>query len=148
LVSAPGRFILADIGLIERALTNLVDNAVKFTPSGGRVRVGVAERNGRVTVTVADSGVGISAQDLPHIFDRFYRVEAGPPGATGTGLGLAIVKRVAELHAGRLDADSTPGEGSVFRLELPARPVGLHGPARAIPAPSRANAARAAASEG
>lgn len=133
-----GRFVVADIGLIERALTNLVENAIKFTPRGGRVTVGLAESLGRITVTIADTGSGIPPDDLPHVFDRFYRVAAGSPAAAGTGLGLAIVKRVAELHQGRVEVTSSPGEGSVFRLVLPA---GLRDPVRTIPAPGRGSAA-------
>jgi two-component system, OmpR family, sensor kinase len=75
-VVAPGRFVEGDIGLIERAMANLLDNAIKFTPAGGRVSVAVSEDRERVTTTVADTGIGIPAGDLPNVFDRFYRVGA------------------------------------------------------------------------
>jgi hypothetical protein len=129
-----GRFVVGDIGLIERALTNLVENALKFTPEGGKVTVGLEQALGRITVSVADTGIGIVPDDLPHVFDRFYRVATGSPAAAGTGLGLAIVKRVAELHRGRVEVTSSPGVGSVFRLVLPA---GLRDPEATIPAPGR-----------
>jgi signal transduction histidine kinase len=106
---------------IELALSNLLDNAHKFTPPGGRVEMGT-ERGGRtVHLWVEDSGPGIAPEDLPHVFDRFYRgqrKEEGPP--EGSGLGLAIVRGIAEAHGGRVSAASRLGEGSRFTLEMPA----------------------------
>ena len=130
-----GCFVEADIGLIERALTNLLDNAIKFTPAGGQVTVAVARAGGQVLTTVADTGIGIQPEDLPHIFDRFYRGETGATGAGGTGLGLAIVQRVAELHGGSVTVASMPGVGAEFRLALPARRSGQGGRGRAISPP-------------
>ncbi len=140
-VQAPGRFVEADIGLIERALTNLVENAIKFTPPGGRVAVRVATAGGQASVTVEDTGIGIPEADQPHVFDRFYRVEARPAEAAGTGLGLSIVKRVAELHGGAVDLRSVPGKGTVVRLRLPLGRAGQGEPARAIPPAGRRDAA-------
>ena len=131
-------FVEADLGLVERAVTNLLDNAIKFTPRGGGVTVGVAGAPGEVRVIVTDTGIGIPEEDLPHIFDRFYRGEAGSPASAGTGLGLAIVRRVADLHGGSVSVVSMPGEGSTFCLALPAREAGQTRRDRAIP---RADAA-------
>lgn len=105
------------------ALRNLLENAVRHTPEDGWVRVSVGEEDGVATVTVADSGAGIPAADLPRIFERFYRVDAARSRATGgTGLGLAIVKHVADLHRGRVEVRSRLGEGSVFRIRIPVLP--------------------------
>ena len=136
-VDGAGCFVEADIGLVERAVTNLLDNAIKFTPAGGEVTVAVAQAGGQVVTTVADSGIGIQPEDLPHIFDRFYRGETGGTGPGGTGLGLAIVQRVAELHGGSVSVASTPGEGAEFRLALPARRSGQGGRGRAISPPGQ-----------
>lgn len=119
--AALGRFVEGDIRLIERALANLLDNAIKFTPMGGVVSVAVREASGWVAVEVSDTGIGIDAAELPSIFDRFYRAGALSSETPGAGLGLAIVKRIAELHGGMVRAESRLGEGSTFVLELPAR---------------------------
>ena len=103
------------------AFRNLLENAVRNTPDTGRVQAAVSSRNGEAVVTVADTGAGIPAADLPRIFERFYRVDTARSRATGgTGLGLAIVKHVAEMHGGRVEVDSRLGEGSTFRMCLPA----------------------------
>lgn len=107
------------------AFRNLLENAVRHTPDTGRVQAAVASRDGEAVVAVADTGVGIPAADLPRIFERFYRVDTARSRATGgTGLGLAIVKHVAEMHGGRVEVDSRLGEGSTFRMCLPAVPSG------------------------
>ena len=102
-------------------MTNLVDNAVKYTADGGKVSVDIA-RNGRNwAVTVKDTGIGIAKEDIPYIFDRFYRVDKARSRATGgTGLGLAIVKDVVQQHNGTITVDSTPGSGTAMRVVLPA----------------------------
>jgi signal transduction histidine kinase len=105
------------------ALSNLVANAVKFTPAGGRVTVAVEEAEGLARFRVSDTGPGIDSQDMPRIFERFYRGKAG--AGEGAGLGLAIVKSVAEAHGGSARAESRPGAGSTFLLEVP-----LAGPRR------------------
>jgi signal transduction histidine kinase len=123
----------ADIGLVERLLENLVENALKFTPAGGRIDVQVGTRpaadgQGRcVIIAVTDTGCGISPEDLPRVFDRFYRAgradierrEAGGPEQGGSGLGLAIVKRIAQLHGASVEVQSTPGQGSRFVVVFP-----------------------------
>ncbi len=118
-----------DVELFERAVANLVDNALKFTPSGGRVvlsaRVlaGGAGSRPWVRISVADTGPGISAADLPHLFDRFYqsrRTTAPASSDEGRGLGLAIVKRIVELHQGHVEVDSAPGQGTRVHLLVPS----------------------------
>jgi signal transduction histidine kinase len=112
-----------DIELFERAIANLVDNALKFCPPGARITLGAMAVDGRVEVSVADTGPGIAAADLPHLFDRFYQSRhsvAPATGEGGKGLGLAIVKRIAELHDGAVAVTSAPGAGTTVRLTLPA----------------------------
>ena len=112
-----------DIELFERAIANLLDNALKFTPAGKAIEL-AAERHAQgVRVTVADQGAGIPAADLPHLFDRLYQSRGSTAPATseeGKGLGLAIVKRIAQLHRGHLSVSSEPGLGTTVALELPA----------------------------
>jgi signal transduction histidine kinase len=118
--------IRGDVGMIERALSNLLNNALAHTPDGGRVDLRLSARDGAVRVEVADTGYGIEKRKLARIFDRFAtgeREHAGEadPGGTGggSGLGLAIARRIVELHGGRIDAVSSPGEGSTFYFDLP-----------------------------
>ncbi len=106
---------------LERALFNLVTNAIKFTPVGGSVRLGAEAAADKVTVLVADTGHGIDAQDIPHIFERFYRAaDATERAVQGTGIGLAVVKAIVDQHQGTLDIQSEPGRGTTVRLHLPA----------------------------
>jgi len=102
---------------LELAVSNLVDNALKFTPPGGRVEAGVSREAAVIRIWVADDGPGIDPTDLPHIFDRFYRGRSG--AARGSGLGLAIVKSVVQAHGGQTRVESAPGRGSRFELDLP-----------------------------
>ena len=112
---------LADAERVHQVLFNLLDNAVRFTPAGGRVSVTAEGHDGSVQVRVADTGVGIPAEHLPRLFERFYRVDsARSRDDGGTGIGLAIARSVIEAHGGRIWAESRPGEGSVFVFELPA----------------------------
>lgn len=110
-----------DVGLISRALENLIDNGLRHTPAGGRVAVRVREKGKRVGVDVVDNGCGIAQDDLPRIFERFFR---NPSEDTegGTGLGLAIAQRIVELHGSRLEVESTLGGGSTFSFQLPTEP--------------------------
>ncbi len=120
---SPPPIAAVDIELVERAVANLVDNALKFCPRGARIALGAAVRDGRVDIGVTDTGPGIAAADLPHLFDRFYQSRQSVAPATGEGgkgLGLAIVKRIAELHRGAVSVDSRLGEGTQVRLSLPA----------------------------
>jgi signal transduction histidine kinase len=114
--------IRADGGRLRQVLVNLVANALRFTPPGGRVDVrGAVESDGTVTVTVADTGPGISPEDLPHVFRRFYRADASRTRQTGgTGLGLAVADRLVRAHGGRLTVESVLGHGSTFIVTLPA----------------------------
>lgn len=112
----------ADRDMIYQAVMNLVSNGIKYTPDGGSVavRATVDERRRIAVCGVSDTGLGISAQDLPHIFDKFYRVQANKELAKGTGLGLTLAKHIVEtVHDGRLSVTSEEGEGSTFTLELP-----------------------------
>jgi signal transduction histidine kinase len=114
------RSVRGDIGMIERVLTNLIENALYHTPAGGRVQLALGLDDGDVSVTVADTGSGISPEDLPHIFERFYRGDKSRDrGAPGTGLGLAIAKEIVELHGGTIDAQSPPGGGATLRVRIP-----------------------------
>jgi len=108
--------------LLEQALTNLLDNAVKYSPAGSKVMVVAEEREVELAIRVIDSGPGIEAQHLPRLFERFYRVDkARSRKLGGTGLGLAIVKHIAQAHRGRVEVHSTPGEGSTFTIFVPRR---------------------------
>ena len=112
--------VYADISLIQRVLENLVGNALKYTPEGGRVSISVQPDSAAVGVSVADTGAGISAQALPHIFDRFYREnrDAGEDNGS-TGLGLAIAKRILELHGSEIRVTSEERHGTRFDFDLP-----------------------------
>jgi len=113
-------FVSADVGLIERALENLIDNALKFTGPGGAISLSVEEKEGEVETRVSDTGRGIPEQQLPRIFDRFHRAEDSQyDGRRGTGLGLAIVKRIIDLHGGTLQVASAVGVGTTFCFRLP-----------------------------
>lgn len=111
--------VVGDIGLIERALTNLIENAVRFTPRAGTVRVDLREEGRSVVVSVADTGRGIDPEDLPRIFERFYRADPSRDRSTqGAGLGLAIARQIVELHGSTLEVASRPSEGAVFSFRL------------------------------
>ena len=116
----PGNFsILGDIRLIQRMIANLLDNAIKYTPSEGRVNVSIdAKSEQKVAITVNDTGIGISKEDLPHIFERFYRCDPSRSQA-GTGLGLSFARTVARVHGGDIAVTSIPNQGSTFTVTLP-----------------------------
>jgi heavy metal sensor kinase len=103
---------------IQRMISNLIDNALKYTLSGGKVRVRLRETGLRAVITIMDTGVGISAADLPRIFDRFYRCDQSR-SRPGTGLGLSLARAIARVHGGDITVTSTPGSGSTFVVELP-----------------------------
>jgi two-component system, OmpR family, phosphate regulon sensor histidine kinase PhoR len=113
------RQVMGDKDRLGQALTNLIDNAIKYTAAGGSVSVAVRDDNERAWIDVVDSGVGIPSEHLPRIFERFYRVDKERSReAGGTGLGLAIVKHIVEAHGGRVDVKSVPGKGSVFSFSV------------------------------
>jgi signal transduction histidine kinase len=107
---------------LREVLSNLVSNAVKYSPNGGKVWIGGRIDQTGATVYVADEGIGIPAEEQNHIFDRFHRVESGLHRSTeGTGLGLYLVKAIVEAHGGRVWVESAPGRGSIFIFTLPRR---------------------------
>jgi len=113
-------FANADIAMIERVIENLLDNAVRHTPEGGSIRIAFSAQNGDISVCVSDTGCGIPEEDLPHIFDRFYRRDRTQESKTGySGLGLAITKRILELHDKSITVESTAGSGTTFTFFLP-----------------------------
>jgi signal transduction histidine kinase len=105
---------------LGQALRNLVGNAIKYTPLNGSVNISAAVVEHNTMVSIRDTGYGIPAADLPHIFDRFYRVRNSTvKDIEGSGLGLAIVKSIIEEHGGQISVESKPGLGSCFRISLP-----------------------------
>jgi two-component system OmpR family sensor kinase len=127
--------VLGDADRLRQLLLNLVDNAVKHTPDGGRVSLHLVRADGWVRVTVADTGTGIPPEDLPHIFERFYRAEKSrwrkpnpsesSPGV-GVGLGLSIAQWIASTHQGRIEVQSELGKGSAFHVLLPLAGTAEH----------------------
>lgn len=114
--------ITGDIGLLRRLLTNLLANAIQYTPSGGEITVTLQSEPERAIFTITDTGIGIPEDALPYIFDRFYRVEQSRSHETGgSGLGLAIAQKIAGLHGGRISVQSTVRQDATFRVSLPHR---------------------------
>lgn len=114
--------VYADIGLMERALSNLIENAIRYTPANGTVKVVLSDSGKKVRITVSDTGAGIPKKDIPYIFDRFYRVERSRNRTTGgTGLGLAISKKILELHGSDIFVDSEVNVGTKFYFDLGAQ---------------------------
>ena len=129
---ADGVMVNGDAGWLERLLLILLDNAIKFTPEGGRISVTFSCAKGLAHVAVTDTGMGISPDALPHLFERFYRADPARSRQTqGAGLGLALAKWIAERHRGTIDVKSQPGEGSTFTVSLPALPGRGNEPDRA-----------------
>lgn len=115
--------VMGDPDRLKQLLLNLVDNALKYTPPGGQVTLGLSRAEGWAAVAVMDTGLGIPAEDLPRLFDRFYRVDKSrsrPQG--GTGLGLSIARWIAEAHGGSIEVQSEVGKGSTFTVRLPLAP--------------------------
>jgi signal transduction histidine kinase len=104
--------------MIQRMISNLLDNAIKYTRSGGSAIVSIAESDAQVAVSIKDTGIGISPKDLPHIFERFYRCDQSR-SETGIGLGLSLARAIARAHGGDITATSTPNQGSTFTIILP-----------------------------
>jgi two-component system, OmpR family, phosphate regulon sensor histidine kinase PhoR len=109
-----------DANRLQQVLQNLLDNAVQYTPSGGRIAVDAVPSNGHVVISVVDTGIGIPQAEQSRIFERFYRVDAARSReAGGTGLGLSISRHIVEAHGGRIWVESTVGEGSRFYFSVP-----------------------------
>jgi signal transduction histidine kinase len=120
-VAAGAEKVTADIGKLHDVLRNLIANASTYAPEGSTIRVSVDRADRRICIAIGDEGPGIPEEDLPRIFERFYRVDksrARDPG--GTGLGLAIVKHLVELHGGHVRAENAASGGARFTIELPA----------------------------
>ena len=109
-----------DSGAIHQVLVNLLDNAAKYTPEGGTITVGATVADADLILYVRDTGIGIAADHIPRLFERFYRVDTALSRAMGgTGLGLAIVKHIALAHNGSVRVESEPGKGSAFYFRIP-----------------------------
>jgi two-component system phosphate regulon sensor histidine kinase PhoR len=123
--SIPSLFMVGDRKGLEQVLINLLDNAIKYGREGGNIKISVCENpNAEIQISVEDDGIGIPKEDLPRIFERFYRVDKGRSKELGgTGLGLSIVKHIIQAHGGNVWAESQIGKGSTFYLTLPKRPV-------------------------
>ncbi|PKH46415.1 PAS domain-containing sensor histidine kinase, partial [Dehalococcoides mccartyi] len=107
-----------DENRVEQVLVNLVHNAIKFTPKGGKIKIGVRTQSQTLVVYVTDSGIGIPEDDLTRVFERFYKVDKSRSGG-GTGLGLAISKHIVQAHGGSIWAESVYGKGATFSFSLP-----------------------------
>jgi signal transduction histidine kinase len=114
----PTTTVVADRAKLRAVLSNLIGNAIKYSPAGTTITVIVRCFGRHLTVSVQDEGPGIAAEHLPYVFDRFFRVRSGAAAPSGYGLGLHIAQRLVELHGGRIWADSTPGQGSRFTFCL------------------------------
>jgi signal transduction histidine kinase len=109
---------------LRQVFFNVLDNAIKYTPAGGDVNVQLHQKAGEAVVTIRDTGIGIAAEHLPHVFDRFYRVDKARSRAEGgTGLGLSIAQSTVTAHGGRIELTSTAGQGTTCTVALPKRPV-------------------------
>jgi len=108
-----------DESKIQSILTNLISNAIKFTPEHGRISVTAQLQDEELVVQIADTGMGIPQEELSKIFDRFYRIQRPGRQIQGTGLGLAIVKKIVAMHGGRINVESEPGQGTTFTVFLP-----------------------------
>jgi two-component system phosphate regulon sensor histidine kinase PhoR len=117
---SPAVALNGDEELIKRMILNLLDNAVKYTPAGGEISLGLARQNGNAEIVVRDTGIGIPKASQPRVFDRFYRVDKARARAMGgAGLGLSIAQWIVEAHGGAISIVSTPGKGSTFTVVLP-----------------------------
>lgn len=111
--------VVADRDRIARAIANLLDNAVKFTPIAGQITLNARRESGRAVIEVSDTGEGIAPNDLPNVFERFYRADKARQRNGGSGIGLAIVKTIIEAHGGDVAVESKEGQGSIFRISFP-----------------------------
>jgi signal transduction histidine kinase len=124
-MESPGNLpaVFADIAMVERAIQNLLDNALKFTPQGGRITITLQNKITGIEVSVADTGSGIPLKDQPYIFERYKQLPDNE-GANhdSMGLGLVIVKKILDLHHAAINIKSVPGAGTIFWFQLPTRP--------------------------
>ena len=109
----------ADESKIESVIINLINNAIKFTPENGRVSISVETADGQMSIRISDTGMGIPAEALPKIFNRFYRVYRPGKQIQGTGLGLSIVNKIVSMHNGRIEVESEVGQGTTFTVFIP-----------------------------
>src|SRR5205085_795637 len=114
--------IFADPILFNRAIGNLIDNALRFTPDKGNIRIAIRDVGSSVEISVTDNGSGIAPEHLSRVFDRFYRVDPSR-NAAGTGLGLALVKSIVDLHGGSVRIQSKSSHGTTLRLTFPGKPA-------------------------
>jgi len=123
--------VLGDGIRLQQIVGNLVANAIKFTPGGGRVTIALERSGQEARIVVADTGIGIDPAQLPHIFERFWQADpSGPPAQEGLGVGLSIVRRLVELHGGTIEAHSAgPGSGTRITVRLPLAPETVSGDA-------------------
>ena len=118
--------VLADGDKLEKVILNLLFNALKFTPAGGRVELKAELQANEFVITVADSGVGISAKNLPHVFDRFWQADdSSKRKFQGVGIGLALVKELTEIQGGQVSVQSEVGQGTIFTIRLPYQQSGV-----------------------
>jgi len=112
--------VKGDKGKLRRLFLNILDNAIRYTPRGGVISISLSREGQNALVTIRDTGIGISPEHIPHIFDRFYRVDkARSRSEGGSGLGLAICKYIVEAHSGEISVESQAGKGSTFSIRLP-----------------------------
>jgi signal transduction histidine kinase len=112
--------VLADRDALLMVIGNLIDNAIKYTPEKGHVRVRVEQNGMYVRIVVQDDGIGIALEHVDRVFDEFFRVKNEHTASIpGTGLGLSLVRRITEMHHGQVSVESTPGRGSIFTISLP-----------------------------
>lgn len=115
--------IAADRGRIRQVFNNLISNAVKYSPQGGQIKVTLQRENGLCRLSVADQGIGMTAEQVEHIFDKFYRADSSNTAVKGVGLGMSIVRHIIQAHQGEIRVESQPGRGTTVRVDLPAAPV-------------------------
>jgi signal transduction histidine kinase len=131
--------VIGDRDALKRAVANLLENAVRLAPAGSRIRLATGSEGDRAWIAVADEGPGISPEDQPHVFDRFWRADKARSRADGgTGLGLAIVRQIAESHGGHIRLQSKVGVGSSFVIWLPATAPGTQADIPTRPHPAHA----------
>ncbi|MCG8372163.1 MAG: HAMP domain-containing histidine kinase, partial [Balneolales bacterium] len=114
----PLKLVNADIALMERAISNLIDNAIKNTPSGGKVSIIPSNIGDRISVSITDTGVGIPEEQISRIFDRFYQADSSRTPGSGAGLGLSIAQKILELHGAKLSVQSVLNQGTTFSFSL------------------------------